>query len=78
MTDNQSVKYTYDTIKTDPRYAPIGDRVLFLEARVADLEELVGSLISVHGPDYHEVQNKARAKMQEHLEKAMKITGEKK
>lgn len=71
MTDNKGVKYTYDTIKTDPRYAPIGDRVLFLEARVDRLEELVAVLMG-------KADTKHDSKMMRHLEKAMQITGEKK
>jgi hypothetical protein len=71
MTDNKGVKYTYDTIKTDPRYAPIGDRVLFLEARVAQLEEFVAVLFGNADPTHNE-------KLRKHLERAMKITGEKK
>lgn len=66
MTD----KYVIDVIKTNPRYAPIGDRVLFLEARVERLEELVAVLVGKADTEHD-------FKMMKHLEKAMQIIGKK-
>ena len=65
MTD----KYVIDVIKTNPRYAPIGDRVLFLEARVERLEELVAVLVG-------KADTENDSKMMKHLEKAMQIIGD--
>jgi hypothetical protein len=62
-------KYVIDVIKTNPRYAPIGDRVLFLEARVERLEELVAVLVG-------KADTENDSKMMKHLEKAMQIIGD--
>lgn len=66
MTD----KYVIDVIKTDPQYVPIGDRVLFLEARVERLEELVAVLVGKADTEHD-------SKMMRQFEKAMQIIGEK-
>jgi hypothetical protein len=77
--------YKMDVIKTknNSRYTVIDDRVLFLEARVTELEEVIQIIMCNLKPlmpeaDFTTEQDKARARLHEKLIKAFDVSAREK